>query len=91
MRRLIAVLFLKAKNLNHLNVYYQPFLLRSSAIKGRKEMEQQWRLGIFFFLRWGKNSMFVYLRIDYMDKVKERIMEKKVSEESDFSDTGFFS
>ena len=35
MRRLIAVLFLRAKNLNHLHVYYQPFLLRSSAIKGR--------------------------------------------------------
>lgn len=35
--------------------------------------------------------MFVYLRIDYMDKVKERIMEKKISGESDFSDTGFFS
>ena len=44
-----------------------------------------------FFQDGGKNSIFLCLRIDYMHKVKERIMEKKISGESDFSDTRFFS
>lgn len=50
----------KRKNLNHSNGHQQPLVSRSSAIKGRKEMEQQRGLRTFFKI--GRNSMLVCWR-----------------------------